>query len=307
MSFKVPNIPSERSSISVLADFLELMCIANDGNYSLISATKQIAIGTDEMLNEGVESEEDVILDKLQEALGEVDKRKNKCNGHYPFATTSNSICIDPDCDEYYEWNYLFLLFATRNNMTTSKVKNGIDGTLLFEEISSAVAKEYWGDRANSFVFGTSTAGGFRAKIDDLISKINEGGRCKEPEGATHSEQDGKLDFVVWKPFSDERRSQLIGFGQSKTGTNWKDYVTQLLPDHFCATYLSDTPFLSPVRLFFTTDVCAHDYEQYARRAGLFFDRCRLMDYLPQELPGDLYDRLYIWTSQSIEDFRAQI
>lgn len=302
MSFKIPNIPTASTTTPDYADFLELMCIANSAEYSIINGTKKIAYGSDEIDNDGIDSDDDKIYSKLEEALGEVDFRKIKCRNRYPFITGKNSILIDDSCSPHDFWTYLYFLFATRNNMHTAKVKNGINGALLFEEISALIIKEYWGDRAESLAFGTSSEGGFRTKIEEITNRIKEGLRYKEPDQTTHDEQDGGLDIVVWKSFADARKSKLIGFGQCKTGTEWRSEVGFPLPDEFCQTYLFEMPYLSPIKMFFSTEVCVLNYEKIARKAGLFFDRCRLMDYLPNELPKDLFERMKSWTEKSIED-----
>lgn len=305
MSFKIPNLPTVNASISDLSDFLELMCIANGEEYSIVNGTKKIAIGSDEIDNEGVDSDDDKIYNRLQDALGEIDNRKQRSNNRYPFITTNNSIVRNPDYNNASTvyWCYLFLLFATRNNMNKDKVKQGVDGTLLFEELSALVAKEYWGDRADSFIFGTATSGSFREKIEDVISKIKEGKSYKSPEGTTNDEKDGGLDIVVWKHFADKRKSKLVGFGQCKTGTEWRQYVGLVLPDAFCGAYLAERLVLDPVKMFFTSEVCVSNYEVIARKSGLFFDRCRLMDYLPNKIAKELISRIKKWTEQSIVDF----
>lgn len=308
MSFKIPNIPTTNTTTPDYADFLELMCISNSGEYSIVNGTKKIAYGSDEIYNEGINSDDDKIFSKLEEALGEIDSRKKRCNNRYPFDTGKNSVLLlrnsDLSCDF---WMYSFFLFATRNNMLTAKVKNDVNGTLLFEEIAALIIKNYWGERADSFAFGTSSSGGFRNKIEEIIAKVGEGGQYKDPEQTTHDEQDGGLDIIVWKPFADSRKSKLIGFGQCKTGTEWRADVGLPLPDEFCQTYFSETPYLSPIKVFFTTEVCIPNYEKIARKAGLFFDRCRLMDYLPDLIPEDMLKKIKIWTEQSIEDFKSGV
>ena len=305
MSFKIPNLPTKTAHTPDLADFLELMCIANGGEYSITNGTKKIAYSSDEIDNDGVESDDDRILTKLQEALGEIDNRKVRSNDRYPFLTTNNSITTNPDCSTWDSWCYLFLLFATRNKMSADKGKANIDGTLLFEELSSLVAKEYWGDRSDSYVFGTSTTGTFQDKIEVVISKIQEGKSYRSPEGSTNKEKDGGLDIVVWKPFADGRKSKLIGFGQCKTGTEWRQQVGLVIPNAFCGLYMSESIVLEPVKIFFTAEVCVVNYESIARSAGLLFDRCRLMDFLPKKLPVKLRNKIKNWTGQSILDFQG--
>lgn len=306
MSFKIPNIPTVNASGTDLADFLELMCLVNDGEYSIVNGTKRIAIGSDEINNEGVESEDDRIYNKLQDALREIEQRQHWTNGRYPFIATNNAIVLGGyDCSSMFYWCYLFLLFATRNNMRDARNKQGLDGAALFEELSALVAKEYWGGRAEVMLLGTGAPGGFRGKIKELVTSLHEGGDYNAPEGTTNDEKDGGMDLVVWKPFADQRKSKLIGFGQCKTGTEWQTSVSILPATTFCKTYLKEQPFCDPITLFFTSAVCQANYGRLAYKVGLLFDRCRLMDYLPMDLKL-LGNQIRHWTEQCILDYKAR-
>lgn len=136
-----------------------------------------------------------------------------------------------------------------------------------------------------------------------MLDALNEGGSFKEPEGSTGRQNDGKLDVIVWKPFSDNRGSKLIGMGQCKTGSSWENMVTQLQPSVFFGSYCSMTPYVEPVRLFFVTASCKEKWEELSRSGGIFFDRCRIMDYLPESLDKDLFTRITNWLSEIINSY----
>ena len=90
-------------------------------------------------------------------------------------------------------------------------------------------------------------------------------------------------------------------FGQCKTGTNYKDSLTQLQPDSFCRKWLRSQPALPPIRGFFISEaLSAAGWYGAASDAGLLFDRCRIMDFCNVRDPGVLAD-IRSWTSAAAE------
>ena len=89
--------------------------------------------------------------------------------------------------------------------------------------------------------------------------------------------------MVVWKPFSDKRQGKLIGFGQCKTGTHWKNGLYELVPDGFCRKWVRTIPAVKPLRLYFITSL-PRGTESYDScvYAGIFFDRCCILDSAPK-------------------------
>lgn len=249
---------------------------------------KQICYPSDENVEDGIIDDDDKIYDCLQLALGEIDRRRTACGIGYPFSTDYDVIKLT-STDTVSILSYKYLLFATRLNMKTCKIIDGVDGTLLFEELSAIAVKDYLGLHSESMVFGTSTEGGFRGKILDLISRIKEGKDYKTSYKSTNDEKDGGLDVVVWKSFADGEKGKFIGFGQCKTGTEWRNQVGALDPSDFCNTYFVDSPFCRPIKLFFVAESFRDNWEKICRRSGILFDRCRIMEHL-----GSLKNRDHI-------------
>ena len=291
--YKIPNTPTARASSYEFADYLELLCFLTNDGVSITNAHRQINYVSDEIKNDDYD-EDDRLYDLLQDALKEIDRRANACRGRYPFLTNNNSIIPNPECEGSFKLIYKYLLLATRLNMIKHKFTDSINGTLVFEILSAYVAKEYFGANAESVVFGTGSAGGFRDKINELTSMLGEGGMYKEPEDGTNDEKDGGLDIVVWKPFSDKRKGKIIGFGQCKTGTEWREEVGRLSPKDFCSIYFDRQPYVEPVKMFFVCETFKNNYEKISRKAGIIFDRCRIMDFLP-ELPDALLTDIQHW------------
>ncbi len=115
--------------------------------------------------------------------------------------------------------------------MLKQRVHAEHDGTFLFEEFSAAALKAYLGnDKAKALVFGTSVGGGFSERVKDLCHQTREGGSYRSVDASGSTANDGKLDAIAWLPFADRREGQVIVFSQCKTGTTWKNLVTQCRP-----------------------------------------------------------------------------
>ena len=196
---------------------------------------------------------------------------------------------------------YLYLLLATRLNMHDNRRHAEIDGASLFEKLCAGVARTYLGSRAESMVFGTASGtGGFRARVADLCRRLGEGGSARD--AVSPSVRDGKLDVVAWKPFADSWQGKLIIFGQCKTGTEYRDTLTQLQPDAFCAKWLREMPAIPPCARFSFPKRCPdrerrreHQWYERSTDAGLLFDRCRTVDFC-DGLTDDVLEEVRAWT-----------
>ena len=300
--FKLPALPSARADVHELADFAELLAWQNDS----VSAREILAYlgrtGGNEY-NEGVDDEDDINADALDDVMIEIDRRGRSCVGGYPFALELKGTVLrhDSSDDSDRAVVYRYLLLSTRLNMMTDKVQVGIDGTGLLEEISAAVLRCYLGyDRAQSAVFGTAIGGTFRDKIDALCGALGEGGSFEALDPGPVNANDDRLDSVAWIPFSDMRAGKLIIFCQCKTGSSWKDHTTQLQPDVFIKRWMKHRTFLVvPVRAFCVSEAtCPTKWGGLVSYAGLLFDRLRLVDFLDRIDP-DLLERLRTWNASA--------
>ena len=301
--FRLPALPSPRADVHELADFAELLAWQNDS----VSSREILAyLGRtgDNEYNEGVDDEDDVNADALDEVMIEIDRRSKSCIGGYPFALDLKGTVLrhDPSDSSERAVVYRYLLLSTRLNMTADKVQAGIDGTGLLEEISAAVLRCYLGyDRAQSVVFGTAIGGTFRDKVDALCGALGEGGRFEALDPGPVNANDDRLDSVAWIPFSDMRGGKLIIFCQCKTGSSWKEHTTQLQPDAFIKRWMKHRTFLVvPVRAFCVSEsTCPTDWGGLVSYAGLLFDRLRLVDFLDRIEPA-LLERIRTWNAAAV-------
>lgn len=303
--FKLPHrTPVLTSSSQDWADYAEYLALKKGGDtVSLSEIVRTPMLISDEININGIEDDTDGFENIKDEITSEINYRSFLCQGNYPFRLENRDygIAFLPS-EDVGNTVYQYLLMSTRVKMTGPKrFYQGIDGTLLFEQLSAEVAKAFFGEKSQVAVLGTGgEPGGFRDKLDDLIQRMGEGGSIHTNEG--HRPQDDNVDVVVWKGFRDRRSSQMIAFGQCKTGTSWSESLSELNTDAFCKTWFTRQPVLTPVRLFF----CAQDFPRRiwdvrAYEAGLVFDRYRIMEYLPKTIDEGLLFRIKRWTDAALE------
>ncbi len=279
-----PGLPSARAQDHELADFAELLCL-KQGVVSTTALSSALGRLDENDYTNGVpEEEEHGVARVVEAAFTEIDRRREACGEGYPFETGEQGYTLRlPNENSNTERTllYHYLLLSTRLNMKDNRVHDEIDGTLLFENVSAEIVKNFFGHRANSYVFGT--AGGsadFQGRVDDLCNRIGEGSGFRNRDDAEPTEKDGKLDVITWKPFADGREGKLIAFGQCKTGTEWKSSLNQLHPDSFCSKWMKDQPTQVPIRIFFVTEALPRSrWRSMSCDAGILLDRCRIIDY----------------------------
>ena len=295
MTYKIPNLPSPKAYKEELADFWEIQALRNPGRYiSSADITRIIAIGLDEIKHEGIESEDDKLAADLVDVFFELQRRHDFSSGKHPFSFKIYSLKLNEE-GSLFKNIYLFLLLCTRFNMTQSKVHNGIDGTLLFEELSAVVASNYFGETSNSYVFGTANPGNFKSKVDDLITKIGEGKTFKNPNNNQPTQKDDGVDIVAWKEFADKHIGKLIAFGQCKTGTSWQDDIRKLIPNNFCDNWFLESPILNPLPLIFICDTLNEELNFHTSQKGyLVFNRFRILEHI-ENLNGGLQAKIQSW------------
>ncbi len=300
--FKWPDSPSPRAPAHEIADFVELVCWKQGG--TSINDVRAVLGRLDENDYSGGVPEEDDVDGVVEDAYREIERRKEACRRGYPFETdsTGNRLSMLEDRDSRRFVVYRYLLLATRLDMRSDRRNACIDGTSLLEELAAESAREYFGDRAESLVFGSGGGYGFRHRVGELCNRLREGGGYRNDSDQRPTAKDGKLDVVVWKHFADRCPGKLIAFGQCKTGTHYRDAVTQLQPDSFCRKWLRKSPAFVPVRMFFVAEALSRSDRWYetVSDAGLLFDRCRIVDYC-ERVREDVLEKVSAWTVAGAE------
>lgn len=290
-------MPSEQAPIHELADYAELVCWQKNRT-SITELCADLGRLGENDYTEGVPEEEE-LPHIVGDAYSEIERRKEACRDGYPYVISDDGYTLSTAMDDNNRKHfvYRYLLLATRLNMANARVHAGLDGTLLLEQLAAEVGREYLGARAESLVFGTSSGSAdFPGKVNELCRRLEEGGNFVHHSAAPATANDGKLDVVVWKHFSDHNPGKLIAFGQCKTGTNFRHSVTQLQPDSFCRKWLRIPLTLTPLRMFFAAEAMSNQtWYDAASDAGLLFDRCRIVDF-SDDLAECVLGRIRAWT-----------
>ena len=296
--FKWPGGPSPRASAHELADFAELTAWQL-GSVSWTHLARLLGRLDEQDYSDGV-PEEDEMDSVVQAAYEELQQRSESCVTGYPFQLDASGYTLTTPRRHVYLKShiYKYLLLATRLNMNTNKNHAGIDGTLLFERLAAEMARNYFGEKAESLVFGTaSDHSSFADRINYLCQRVGEGSSFVNRNSSLNRQRDGKLDVVVWKPFPDGLPGKFIGFGQCKTGTDYKDTLTMLQPDAFCRKWIASPLAFVPIRAFFVSEALHREsWYDAAVDAGLLFDRCRVVEF-SEAISHEVADDIISWTT----------
>lgn len=304
MSYKLPGLPNKKADAHELADCVEIIAL-KQGQVSKIEIAELLNFGSDGDIQLR-EIEEDETESFTDDAWKEIERRIGYCGSNrYPFCinTSGNLVEFKNDRSDY-EYLYLYLLIATRLNMQEHKINSGIDGTLLLEKISEKVAANYLGERSSSFLFGTSSneawARSFGDRVESLCAALGEGdGFSPKDDYLNNAIKDDGLDVVAWKNFSDNGKAKLIAFGQCKTGTNWKNTLESLNTSGFVKRWFKSPTVVDPIKMFFLAEALPrYSWYSHTTRAGILFDRCRIMDFA-DSVSADVMGQVKAWTEEA--------
>ncbi|MBC7785450.1 MAG: hypothetical protein H7144_16575 [Burkholderiales bacterium] len=299
MAFKIPGVPTPQARPHELGDFAEWLAW-NDGSTSAREIVRTLNQTDDNEHNVGCEDDEVENTESVDDVFLELEKRSKICGDAYPFEMELGQRLEHRQIDKNNKPAviYRYLLLCTRLNMRDNKIHAGLDGTLLFEELSAAIMREYLGfDRAKAMVFGTSVAGGFAEKVRELCVTLNEGGIYKSVDASGSEANDGDLDALAWTGFTDSNPGKLILFGQSKTGTSWHDQITQSRPKDFARKWFSNGYFwVEPIRTLCVAESVNPDrWQSLLIGGGLLMDRCRVVE-MSRRVEDELFNRIHQWT-----------
>lgn len=308
----VPS-PNADDSLVALADWVEVKALlADDGNASQEDLTRAL-----EQAHSMDESDAKALAgDVFKELLD----RRDTCvplpgkgrAWEYPFTLnkTGTLLALRTKLGPKTKAGllYIFLLLTSRADMDAQRNLEGLDPTVLFEQVCADILLNFWGGEtalSGSLVFGTArtkteTNQRFQTNINRLCTKLREGrglkAKAKAPRGG-----DGKLDIVVWRVFSDGRAGGLVGFGQCKTGIHWKDHLTKLVPRNFCRDYFHQPLILDPMRIYMVPHrVEGAWWDTHTGAGGLLMDRCRLVQY-GYDISKDVFGECRVWLDAALK------
>lgn len=250
----------EIKSISRIADWIELNVVYS---VSPMSRTKLIAILEDN----GYEDDQDYNGEELFDSiLQELQFRADLYGAKTPYRIQNN--IIEPLADWKSLPEYVMcLLFSYLG------AENVHSGTKLFERLSNEALRSYLG--GNTLTLGFPNAEALTVQLDKTAASLCEqrGNRNPAPE-----DKDRGVDVIGWKPFSDNRNSQIIVLMQCAAGRNWKLKKQIPLPvwsQFIHWNYTTTIPCLS-----ITEVVEGNAWQKRVDEYGIILDRPRIFKHI---------------------------
>ena len=313
--FRLPAIPTwDCDSPVEIADWWEIETLRANSKRSSLNDLRA-GVGRQAETDPSSDTEADIDEEsRFDYAVGEITYRKNSCSeAAYPFKFMPNTervLGVKPIPRGRHAqgwWLYMFLLLTTRLNMNDRRMFNGVDGTLLFEEVCEVALMGLGGNNLKSHRFGTSSGqGNFAQKLNGFFADLQEFSLRADRPIPDHGGDDG-LDIGIWNTFfwggsTKPPQGKRILLAQCKTGTSWdRADMQRLQPSSFFEKWMAPIPLGEMSRAFMTSSrVDAHQWEDCHRDGGLFFDRCRIVDYAAGRLLPDLFSRIKSWTNGAI-------
>jgi hypothetical protein len=252
-----------------------------------------------------------VVSDHIEAAIDaaftEAEYRITACTPrYYPFSLQRKVLL---NRDHRLSFVYTFLLGLS---LFGEGAVDQANGAKLFEEVCSCASRAYFGSRlapAENHIFGFPR----RIGAKDFVSAVEELCLCKLREGApdkkfptAHTMKDAGLDIVTWRSFPDQRTSKLIAFGQCATGKNWWGKRHELQPGDWCRTWMSKTPHVIPIKMFFVPHaIAADEWAELGYQAGIIFDRFRIAHFAEQNISRLLRKEIKAWNKIAFSTERS--
>lgn len=220
----------------------------------------------------------------------ELETRENLYGEKPPYCVQRGLVQPNIDWEEYPEY-MACLIFALEGNPVEPQ-KSGV----LFERITS--------EAIGRFLGGESIAVGFpqNMAVVDIATALGEK-YCSDPPWYR---KDRKLDVVAWKPFGDQRASQVIILIQCAAGHNWTQKKTEMNVYAWCKyVHFACEPIKG-----FAIPVIISDKERLeddSADAGIIIDRTRIYRNMVEGSLKDssLRDDLRKWCSVRLKDMES--
>lgn len=270
------ELPDDPTDPLKLADWLELRAMLdqdrNSSRGDLTGVLRRAAL---------VELDsDDAIERKAMEAFEELEQREKAAKEAYPFEIYYRGVGVLQLKSDWRDFPaYAFCLC-----LSYFELKKVNKAPQLFEQISCQAAKGYL--RGDVIGFGAprrELPSSFSKAVTKLCDLMGEGGRYRKQPSLQR--KDDTLDLVAWKNFNDKWSSKILMFGQCAAGRNWEDKLGDLQPHIFWDQWMQDSLVSpTPIKSFFVPHrIGRNKWNFVARKAGIFFDRCRIAFWAHQE------------------------
>jgi len=297
--------PQKRDSTYLLADYVEILCLANpDGEITLDDAVSRVYKSVEyeaeheaKLIDGHDSADQPEELTDMQIAKGRdwflhLAFRQEAFEGFYPFCLEGDTLRMKSSCLSISHAFYIFLLVCSKLG-TVSKRKEGLL-TTQFEAISQKAFSLHL-PTFTVHCLGKTPKGRefYPNKLKDAIYTLCEYINEKpifDPENFPDKNTgDGGLDLVAFKLFGDTISSNMVCFAQCACGPdNWEKKQTE---SHY-NRWKKRIRFVHPTANFMFTPVCFRGddgrwYNEDKIEDSVLVDRLRICSVLKESL-GDL-------------------
>ena len=298
-------LPSHSQETPDLADWLEMNALVGKaGQASLDDLRTALKASSSGQSQNASPEQRTMQLEGIVGSVGgELASRSILAGRAYPFKLRSSSLERRYLRHGRRSSTYAFCLILSYIPWKNRKIK-GHFPERTFEEISCLVAQRYLSGESVRFGWPRARSklpSAFGQAVGELSKRVGEGGGYDSLE-ETAVEKDGGLDVVAWRAI-DARSGKLLVFGACATGEDWRNKLTELQPIDFCDLYFRGNVSPYPTKAFFTPRIVPSQlWQNYSKRAGLIFDRCRVSAFVP-ELPSiKLHGDVQEWMQSTLEN-----
>jgi hypothetical protein len=275
------NIP-DGTSIEVVADWVELYVTFLKDSISKTQLESYVQSSTG-----------DEPVDGFIDSVWEVLKYRTLLYGITPpFIVEPSLVSSTIDWELFPEY-LTCLIYSLEGNPNTPSA-SAADAGKYFERISNEAIRNYM--KGDSLIYGFPSD----QSIEDIANLILKEKFNHQPPSYR---KDRDLDIIAWKPWGDNRASQIILFVQCAAGGNWKTKIKDLN----IRAWEKYIDFAAPLLKGFSVPVIISDKEllnEISTDAGVIIDRPRLYRETYNIPFSDLYLRstLLTWCNSRITE-----
>lgn len=323
------NVPFERSTRSVAADWVELVAllntsVANEQNLirsqAIIRESDHGTVLTDvdaEPVDEEIlESENDALSERVYE---ELTYREQVLGCRYPFEVVSEygkwalqRRKPNDDAEEAAHNCYVCCLLISAIHSDLLPTQNDHDvfkGSAQVLQIESYLtAAEVLGGCAYWFGFPRPDGSGMLKAIQELALSMGTAvAPTYRPLGLSPHAKDETVDIVAWRPFLDGQSGSIVAYGQVASGRNWDTKPIKSFIDGHFLSWFTKVPSHKYIELLFVPFPQHHEQPEEVGRDfrviaserarlrekdyGVVIDRLRLTELMALSKVNERYDR----------------
>jgi hypothetical protein len=252
-------VPTETRSR--LADWLEVMCLANArgvatrgdllGLYDLLGEDDH-RLERDDQTGEDLEGEilEDARTESADVVLDELEHRAKVLRGYYPFVIEIRGqswriVAAPADSDAEAAAARSCYVFCLLTSAIRDRCIQGAGVPPLvqtmpnhFQAIAAEAAAGVMGGQSISFGWPRPAGTGFRPALADVSKRMRLGKPLDAvPLWSSGREKDAGIDVIAWRDFDDQRPGKLVLFGQVASGNDWTEKTVKTDTPHFLSWF----------------------------------------------------------------------